>query len=807
MPGITVDKAGTVTAHGEQVKKITVDGKEFFGDDASAALKNLPASVVDKIQVFDKLSDQAQLTGVDDGNSQKSINIITKAGIQNAQFGRMFAGIGNDKRYAAGGNVSFFKNDRRISIVGNFNNTNQQNFGSQDLLGISGNSNNNRGGFSGGGSGGGRGMGMGGFGDQSESFTVGQSNGISSTNALGINYSDKWGSKATIAGSYFFNNSNNDNASTNNNFILQQNQTTFQKTNTNSNNFNHRINARFEYKIDSNNSIFILPNINFQSNNSDRFGLLKSYINVNDSLANSNSSLLSDKSGYNIRNNIMFRHGFAKKGRSFSMGIKTTFTKNDGTSTIDGMYRFYDVNGSAIFPDSLQQQYSDNKTNGETYAGTFTYNEPLDKKAKSQLQFEYTPTIQISKANQKTYGLNGQEYNKLDTLLSNQFKNTITTNVGSISYRLTMNKDEQFVVGLNYQETQLLNDGIFPSITNVNQSYRNLLPNGFWRKKISKSSSFRLFYRASTIFPSISQLQEVVNLSNPLSVSIGDKNLKQSYTQYMGTRYSYTNTKTNRSLFANFFYQTGKDFISNATFITTSDSAIQQGVVIKKGTQLTKPLNLDGFNNLRAFVNYSLPIKFIKSNLNLNGGFQYSNLPGSVNNIITKTQTAQYNFGVNVVSNINEYIDYNISYNANINNVKTLGSSLNNNNYVNHVFAITLNLLSKKGWFVQNDFTGQIYEGLSSGFNQRYSLWNASIGKKFFKNKTGELKISVFDILKQNQSISRNVTNTYIEDVQSNVLQQYFMLTFSYNLKNFGTPKKNPSTEESGHRGGYPGSL
>ena len=136
MPGITVDKAGTVTAQGDQVKKVTVDGKDFFGDDATAALRNLPSEIIDKIQVFDKLSDQAQFTGFDDGNSVKSINIVTKTGSRNGQFGRLYAGYGNDDRYAAGGNVSFFKGDRRLSVVGLFNNINQQNFGSQDLLGV-----------------------------------------------------------------------------------------------------------------------------------------------------------------------------------------------------------------------------------------------------------------------------------------------------------------------------------------------------------------------------------------------------------------------------------------------------------------------------------------------------------------------------------------------------------------------------------------------------------------------------------------------------------------------------------------------
>jgi hypothetical protein len=136
LPGVTVDRQGTVTAQGEQVRKVTIDGRDFFGDDATAALRNLPAEIIDKIQVFDRLSDQAQFTGFDDGNTLKALNIVTKANMRNGQFGRIYAGYGTDDRYSAGGNVSFFKDDRRISVVGNFNNINQQNFASQDLLGV-----------------------------------------------------------------------------------------------------------------------------------------------------------------------------------------------------------------------------------------------------------------------------------------------------------------------------------------------------------------------------------------------------------------------------------------------------------------------------------------------------------------------------------------------------------------------------------------------------------------------------------------------------------------------------------------------
>ncbi|MEP6712853.1 MAG: outer membrane beta-barrel protein [Ferruginibacter sp.] len=791
MPGITVAKDGTVTAQGETVKKVTIDGKDFFGDDASAALKNLPSAVVDKIQIFDKLSDQAQLTGFDDGNSVKALNIVTKSGIKNGQFGRVYSGYGTDSRYNAGGNISFFKGDRRLSFVGNFNNINQQNFGSQDLLGVTSGSGGN------GGPGGGRG-GRGGGG--ADNFSVGQSNGISKTNAVGINYSDKWGKKVNVSGSYFFNNSKNNNESIVNTetFFSPKNQFSNQNSTTETVNNNNRINFRLEYKIDSSNSIFIIPSINFQNNNSNSLSSLKSYYGINDSINTSLSRITSDRSGFNIRNNILFRHAFSKKGRTLSLGFNTTYNKNDGTGINDAVYRFFD---NGMTTDSIQNQFADNTTNGHTIGGTIAYTEPIGKK--SQVQIDYNPSVQKNKADQQTYSFDGNKYTKFDSTLSNKFDNTITTNNAGISYRFSKSKDEQLSFGVSYQNSILESQRIFPTASTVNQSFSNFLPNAMWRKKISNTSNIRIFYRASTNFPSVNQLQDVVNLNNPLRVSSGNPSLKQSYTNFIAGRYTYTNSKTSKSFFANIFMQTASDYISNATFIAANDSIIQQGIKLSRGSQLVKPINLDRYKNIRTFFTYSMPVKSLKTTVNLNAGFGYAKLPGQVNYIATSTDNFTYNGGVVLASNISEYVDFNLSYNANFNDAKTTGGNVSTNNYVNQAAGVNLNLLNKKGWFVQNDISLQSYTGLSAGLNQRFTLWNAAIGKKFLKNNAGELKLSVFDLLKQNQSITRAVTANYIEDTQSKVLQQYFMLTFTYNLKNFGVAK--PATrdsEDGGRRGG-----
>ena len=780
MPGVTVDKNGTVTAQGEAVKKVTVDGKDFFGDDASAALKNLPSSVVDKIQVFDRLSDQAQLTGIDDGNSVKTINIVTKSGIKNGQFGRIYAGYGTDERYSAGGNMSLFEGDRRISFVANFNNVNQQNFGSQDLLGLTGSS-------------GGGGWGRGGADD----FLVGQSNGISKTNALGINYSDKYGKKVELSGSYFFNNSSNNNQSMTTTQTLANNQFNKQNSFSETENTNHRLNLKLEYKIDSNNYISIRPRLSFQNNTSSSNNIVNTYKNLADSINNSTSQRSNDRSAINFNNEINYRHSFAKKGRSLNLSLTNSYNKNTGDSYIDANYRFYTSLGA--FTDSTQNQYFDNYSDGTSYRWRAAYSEPLSKNSILQLSYNYN--TQKNSSDQKTYGLDGIKYDDFQTKYSNKFDNTIKTNNVGLAYRWSKGRDAMLNFGVDYENSELGSQRIFPNSSTISQTFSSFLPYGFYRKKLSKESNVRLFYRARNNFPSVNQLQDVVNLSNPLRVSTGNPLLKQAYTHFLGTRYTYTNTKTSNSLFANIFLSTTSNYISNAIYIAQADSTIQPGIDLKRGSQLTKPINLDGNKGIRGYVTYSRPLKFIKTTLNLNAGMNYSRLPGLVNYKNTVTNNYNYNLGAVLASNISEYVDFNLSYTANFNNAKSTSTFSKDNKYVNQSTGLQMNLLSKSGWFVQNSVNNENYSGLSGGFNQNYWLWNAAVGKKFLKNNAGELKLSVFDLLKQNQSISRDVTETYIQDSQSTVLQQYFMLTFTYSLKNFGSGKA-PAA-----RGGYGGGM
>lgn len=800
MPGITVDRSGNVTAQGEQVKKVTVDGKDFFGDDATMALKNLPSEVVDKIQVFDRLSDQAQLTGFDDGNSQKSINIVTKSGVKNGQFGRIYAGYGTDQRYAAGGNTSFFNGDRRISIVGNFNNVNQQNFASQDLLGLT-SSGGGRGGGGGGRGGGGRG---GGGGD----FMVGLNPGISRTNAFGINYGDKWGKKIDVTGSYFFNNQNSTNESESLTNYEKISRIESSKSTSNSNNNNHRFNMRMEYKIDSNNTIFYIPSLSFQNNNSQSTSLLDAYTNLNgniDSLNSSDGNSSSKRNGFNWNNTLMYRHSFAKKGRSLSFSFQYGQSKNDGSSYNYNALKLYDSLGNRT--DSLVNQFRDNNTNGKNYSARAAYNEPVGKQG--MLQFEYNYRVQKNDADQRTFDYDGSDYSVENILQTNVFDNTIKTNTAEIDYSLGKSRDNQFNVGVDFENTQLQSNRTFPTNYVFRQSFNTVLPNMRWSKKIGRFSNMRIFYRMRNEFPSVNQLQDVVDASNALRMSSGNPELKQTTTNWGSARYSYTNTRNNHSLFLNIFGQTANNYITTATYFPKNDTLIN-GNKLAAGGQFSKPVNMNGYKNLNTFLTYSFPIKPIKSNFNFSTGYSYTQRPGMIDYVETKTTNSGISVGSVLSSNISEYVDFSLSYNAQFNNATTTDGQPSNR-YVTQNAGLNANLLSKSGWFIQNDLSYQSYSGLSQNMNQSFWLWNAAIGKKFLKNQAGELKLSVFDLLDQNQSIARTIDANYIQDTRNLVLQQYFMLTFTYSLRNFGKGRSSSSGSDGEQRrewrggGGYPG--
>ncbi|HEX6170333.1 MAG TPA: carboxypeptidase-like regulatory domain-containing protein, partial [Chitinophagaceae bacterium] len=468
-PGITVEN-GQVKVGGEQVRKVTVDGRDFFGDDASATLRNLPAEIVDKIQVFDRMSDQAQFTGVDDGSAAKSINIVTKPNMRNGQFGRFFAGYGTDNHYLAGGNMSYFKKNTRLSIVALTNDVNQQNFAEVDLLGVT---SSGGGGFGGGGfraQGGGR-PGGGGFGGGGGGFLVGQQSGISKTNAIGLNYNDKWGKNMDVSGSYFYNNRKTENSEKIAREYFPVGDTTQfydQDAASGSNNYNHRANFRFDWKLDSSNSILITPSINIQdySSNSLTKGLM--FTNEDDTLSQTLNANRSDRLGVNFNNNILYRHSFKKRGRTFSASFNTGINNQDGESYTDAYSLYY--KGPIVVKDTTRQ-FNDQLTKGYQLSGSLNYTEPIGKKG-AILEFRYNPSYNFNDSKKKAYSFENatKKYSELDTSLSNVFENTYLTQRGGISFRKG-DRNKQISFGLDIQSAKLESDQEYPYVTNVQRTF------------------------------------------------------------------------------------------------------------------------------------------------------------------------------------------------------------------------------------------------------------------------------------------------------------------------------------------------
>lgn len=779
MPGITSDNSG-VKVNGESVQKVLVDGKPFFGDDPNAALKNLPADVIDKVEVFDKMSDQAAFTGFNDSDPQKTINIVTKKGKNRGQFGKVYGGAGADEerqvRYQAGATLNNFKDKQRFSMLLLSNNINQQNFSASDITGAMGSSAGNSGRGGGGGQGG------------ASSLMTSPQNGNTTTHAAGLNYSDQWGKKINVSGSYFYNYADNKNISRITRTYFTDDRAIYnQSNNTNNINQNHRFNFRLEYTIDSSNKLTVVPSVSFQDNRAN--SVLSASNTILDNVVKSRTSTNSrnDNTGYDFSNSILYQHKFQKRGRTVSLNLNTQLSERNN----DGSYLSRNVFDDTVST-GLDQEFG---TYGYTkkVSPNLSYTEPLGKA--SQIQLSYNPSLTESKSDKNTYDYNSADdsYDAFNTNLSNKYTNTYQTQRGGLSYKYQKDK-VNLTFGADAQQATLQGSQTFPAPLTIDQNFFNVLPNLRFNYKFDKTKNLRVNYRSSTNIPNVSQLQSVVDISNPLQVKSGNPDLKQTFENSIFMRFGGFNPQTSRN--AMIFVNAGltEDYIGSATYILKNDTLLQ-GSLIKAGSQLTKPVNLNGYYNGRLFFVYGFPLKQIKSNMNINAGVNYNRTPSIINDVLNYSESYASNGGIYIGSNISENLDFSLGYNGNYTVVKNSVQKQSDNNYFTHTATFKLNWIFWKGVVFNTDVSNTIYNGLSQSFNQQYYLWNAYIGYKFGKSKALEAKVSVFDILNQNRSISRTVTGAYTEDSYTNVLRRYVMFTLTYTLKNFknGTP---PKTEE-----------
>lgn len=804
MPGVTVID-GTVEAQGETVKKVFVDGKEFFGQDVSSAIKNLPAEVIDKVEVYNKLSDQAEFTGVDDGEGYKAINIVTLPSKRTGQFGKIYAGYGFNDKYIGGGNINVFTPKHRVSFIGLANNINQQNFSNEDILGVMG------GGSSRGISsrGGGHMRGGGGAGN----FMVSPQKGISTVTSFGVNYSGTWGKKVEATGSYFFNTTENkNNDSTARQYFSTNDQTRLYNavSTSSTRNYNHRINAKIDYKIDDNNSLMIRPSVSLQSNNSRNWSFGENTQQENDvtSFLNSIENMRDSKNtGYNISNTILYRAKLGKSGRTITADLSGNLSRNDRNNLSD-YERLSDR------PDSTLKQRILNNSDSYRLDGSVIYTEPLSER--SQLNMQYRASYRYSDSDKKSYlyldDILSPDY---DPELSNVYNSGYMTHRVGPGYRYGYQKD-MFVANVYYQYSSLTGDQTIPELKRgkMEASFDNIVYSLMLNKAFSSTSTLRAYGRSYTENPSVTQLQNVIDFTNLQNVSAGNPDLVPTYSHSLMTHYVKSSVTKGQTFMAMIGGSVAQNYIADSTvmLLGANDTfELPNGMMLDQFGQYSKPINMNGKWDLRSMVSFGTPLKFIKSNLNMNVGLMYSKAPSIINGAKNITSGYYYNAGAVLGSNISENIDFTISYNGgyNITKYSVNASGKQDNTYVSQAASAKFKWIAWAGFTLSGNATYTQYRGITDNFTEEYVLCNLYLGKKLFRNQRGEITFGVNDLFNQNTSFTRNIRETYIENVTNNVIGRYFGLQFIYNLRNFG--KRNSgsgsaadSLRDAGASGGAP---
>lgn len=778
LPGVIVNN-GTVTVGGETVQRVLVDGKPYFGDDPTLAIRNLPAEVIDKIQVFDQMSDQAQFTGFDDGQSVKAVNVVTRRNRPNLNFGKVTAGYGDDNgRYDAAANMNLFDGNSRISLLGSSNNVNQQDFSTQDILGVISTSSQNRApgaGFGGGGQRRANPFGRSGAISSNNQF-IGQQQGINNTSLIGANASDSLAENLFAQGSYFLNRVGNQNdQSDHRQYLLGGDSVSLYDQNSNvaGTNYNNRFNGRVDYASDPSNKLTILPVVYFQSNRSN--SILGATTPGSQSDTTNTNAL---NTGYNITAHAIYRHAFDLPGRTISLDLGVGANRKHTNGLLFSADKYYGTGTN----DSLSRQSEDYLSNVETVSGNLIYTEPTDVNA--MVELAYNPSFTRNTAHKNTYNFDPttQGYTDFYTPLSNSYSDNYMTQKLSFGYRWrssTLN----LMANLSYQYAELNGDDSTSSSMSISRKFWDFLPSALINYTTPDHRNLRISYRTSTTAPAVIQLQQVIDNSNPLLLTTGNPDLAQSYSHTLLARYNLTTLGQAKSMFLLLFATYTQDYVANATIIPSRDTVLSNGTTLTPGTQLTYPVNLNGYWNARSFFTYGFPFDLISSAFNLSAGVTYTRTPGILNNVVSDANTIGPSAGFVIGSNISQSFDFTISYMGNYNFAMNSQQTTGNGNYYSHTASLKWVWEFWNGIVLNNQLSNQITSGLAQGYDQDILLWNLSLAKKFFANESGELKISVNDLLGQNKSVNRSINSTYIDDTQNEVLTRFVLVSFSYTLR------------------------
>ncbi|UFH54374.1 outer membrane beta-barrel family protein [Spirosoma sp. KNUC1025] len=819
LPGVEVDRDGTVKAQGQAVTKVLVDGKPFFGNDPKMATRNLPADIIDKVQLFDQASEQSSFSGVDDGDREKTINITTKKDKRKGTFGQQTIGAGpkpgDDARYSGRISLSHFNNGRQISLLGMANNINQQGFTAQDLgLGSNfGGAGQGQGGSAGGGGNVIRGGSSGGGGNGSGQ--VG-SNAITQSWAGGINYRDGWGKKIDVVSSY---NVSNTNTLTNQNSIrtnvlptastsgtASRTDSAFVRNQANGSdntNTNHRVNLRLDYRLDTLTTIRVIPSLSWLSSDYNNFSQSQTTSAEGVLTNTSQTNYTSAGTGFTGNNSFLLLRKFQKKGRTFSVNWNVALNDQDNEGINKSVNQFNGLSttltSGVITKDTTTglitqtiNQRNNQLTRSMTNSINVSYTEPLS--LRQTLEFHYNLSNNHNTSNRFVNDFNEatNQYDQLNQTLTNRFINDYMTNRAGLTWQ-TRRLKYTYALGVDAQQASLNSDNLSTEV-NLNRTFRNLLPNALFTYNFGKGQRLRVNYRTRVNAPSVNQLQPVRNNTNPLNIQEGNLGLQPEYSHTLSVNFNRFDAATFRNMFV----------FLNAS--RTDNKIVNSTVFSQAGAQTTRPVNTDGYYTLNGSFVWGQPVRFgtQKTNLNLSTNVTHNRGMSFINEKANLAKNWLIGQGVTLSSNFTDKLDLNLSGNINWQSARYSLQPQQNTSYLNQ--SVTLDVyyqLPLRFTFSTNVYYNH-YGGSSASYNQSYTLWNATLSRQLFKQNQGEIRFQAFDLLNQNQSIVRNVTDTYTEEVRSRVLNRYFMISFVYNLRRFGagvTPPSDPF-EQRGRTGG-----
>jgi hypothetical protein len=767
MPGIKVEKDGTVKAQGQEVKRVLVDGREFFSKDPKMATRNLPADAVDKVQVYDKMSDQAQLTGFDDGNSEKTINLKLKKDKKKGLFGKVMAGGGTNNRYEGRFNVNSFKGARQLSVIGMGNNTNSDGFSFMDMLNFNGGGMNS--------------MQQGGGGIQIDLKDGGSTNSNNNGDGIrkiwggGFNYNNLIGKNTQLTSNYFYNSYDpNTESRIQRQYFLPDssynyNQHAFVKNGNNS----HKLNLGFDIPLDSFTSIKIAPSLGYQQTSTRS---LSDY-NTTSLTQTPGTSGISDNEtnnhGYNFSNDILLRKKFRRAGRTISLSLQNNLNASDGNGGLITTNTYRNTLGTVTRNDSIQQ-HNNNSSDLNSYTARLVYTEPIFKR--SLLEFNVVKSNSKSTAQKTTYDYNAfsGKFDKLNEHFTNDYENSYGYNSGGIRWRMQLRKFNASA-GVNWQQAQLEGKTtVHGKDSMLNKTFYNWLPNARLQYNFTKFRNLRLSYTTSTNQPAVSQLQPVPDNSDPLNIKAGNADLKPELTHAVQLNFFSVNPFRNKNLFA--FFNVRR----------TDNKIVNSDTIDSVGVKTTRPVNVNGAYDISGSVHVGLPVRFLKGTVSFSTNGSYTKNKTFINSAENLIST--WNIGPDVRFEINASEKLDLSLSAGITYYKT-GYSLQqslNTEYLNQQYSTEINWQLPKSFYFNTEFTYSINSQRASGFNTKVPLWNAFISKQFLRFNRGEIKLSAFDLLKQNIGVSRSTSQNYIEDKRVKNLQRFFLLSFTYSLTKNG---------------------